>query len=884
MKNTFLLVMVLLPFCLIAADTDKIPVRWVDSVPSTPVGVTFGVPWPRGTFSKGDPVTLANISGQPMPTQNWVLATWPDGSIKWLALAAVVGPECASGLQVIRAPSPAPLTPVRVYHPGIEVFNRVETGAITVDVGDRGTAIMQEIRRSGRTRTGEVNLIVRRERIHNETGRELRETEEFTGLIKKCEIEQSGPVRAVIRLKGVHRLGSGGEEWLPFDLRLIFWAGLDRIDVKHTFIFDGDPSKDFISGLGLRAHVTLEDGPENHFVRVAGEGGTVYCEPVRMLPLQRGIVDERALQFEGRRVEPSPEGGLLPCWGNMQLWQNSPDYALLRKRTSVNQSWIDVSHAHRMPGVMALGTPYGSLALGIRNFWKSYPTALECSGAEGPLAWMTAWLWSPDSPPMDLRHYSDRDTRPTYEAVNPDVINYSSAYGIGRTSEMTIFALPSETTNSAFSAAAASVPVPPQPACTPEWLHHCGAFGDFWTPVDSSTHARAKIEAELSAALDFYKLEVDQRRWYGFWNNGDVMHYYDLVRNQWFYDLGGYAWDNSELQSDQWLWRSFLRTGRGDIFRLAEAMTRHVSEVDSYHIGRWAALGTRHNVMHWGCPCKEPRVSQAPPKRFFYYLTADERTGDLLNEVLTADCTPSTNVPSDGTIVSRVNSDWWSFLGAWLTAWERTGDPQWRDRIVTSIESVLKLPRGLLYNDQAHYDTVTSRFTYWPGAPALTPGGARLVMIFGGCELGMELSQLLNHKNFEKGLEEYARIYAMSEREFKKFAIENPDIANRISLRWPLARLVAWTAQRHNDPVIMRRAWQLLMAGDGFNIGSDINDRPFIVSSVHQPLGNGNIVTPGTWMSTNQCAQWGLNAIALLALGGDSLTDEIAAIKPPQNK
>lgn len=36
--------------------------------------------------------------------------------------------------------------------------------------------------------------------------------------------------------------------------------------------------------------------------------------------------------------------------------------------------------------------------------------------------------------------------------------------------------------------------------------------------------------------------------------------------------------------SDLWLWMSFLRTGRSDIFRMAYAMTRHLSEVDFHHI------------------------------------------------------------------------------------------------------------------------------------------------------------------------------------------------------------------------------------------------------------------------------------------------------------
>ncbi|MCZ9343796.1 Tat pathway signal sequence domain protein, partial [Streptomyces sp. TRM76130] len=84
-----------------------------------------------------------------------------------------------------------------------------------------------------------------------------------------------------------------------------------------------------------------------------------------------------------------------------------------------------------------------------------------------------------------------------------------------------------------------------------------------------------------------YKDQVEQRRWYGFWDYGDIMHTYDTVRHQWRYDVGGYAWDNSELSPDLWLWYAYLRSGRADIFRFAEAMTRHTGEVDVYHLGEW---------------------------------------------------------------------------------------------------------------------------------------------------------------------------------------------------------------------------------------------------------------------------------------------------------
>ena len=41
-----------------------------------------------------------------------------------------------------------------------------------------------------------------------------------------------------------------------------------------------------------------------------------------------------------------------------------------------------------------------------------------------------------------------------------------------------------------------------------------------------------------------YRSQQDQRGWYGF-NYGDVMHTYDFDRHEWRYDIGGFAWDNS---------------------------------------------------------------------------------------------------------------------------------------------------------------------------------------------------------------------------------------------------------------------------------------------------------------------------------------------------
>jgi hypothetical protein len=164
------------------------------------------------------------------------------------------------------------------------------------------------------------------------------------------------------------------------------------------------------------------------------------------------------------------------------------------------------------------------------------------------------------------------------------------------------------------------------------------------------------------------------------------MHSYDPVRHQWRYDVGGYAWDNSELSPDLWLWFAYLRSGRADIFRFAEAMTRHTGEVDVYHLGKYADLGTRHGVQHFADSAKQLRISTAAYRRFYYFLTADERVGDLLHDLIDADKTflvldPIRKIRTEPYTPDRhalsigFGTDWGALAAAWLTEWERGGDP-----------------------------------------------------------------------------------------------------------------------------------------------------------------------------------------------------------------
>ena len=158
------------------------------------------------------------------------------------------------------------------------------------------------------------------------------------------------------------------------------------------------------------------------------------------------------------------------------------------------------------------------------------------------------------------------------------------------------------------------------------------AFGYLALPSEN-TEMEKWLEKQLEDIFAFYKQEIEQRNWYGMFNYGDVMHTYDGIRHTWKYDIGGYAWDNTELVPTLWLWLYFMRTGRADVFRMAEKLSRHASEVDVYHMGKYKGLGSRHNVRHWGCPCKEARIAMAGHHRYYYYLTGDRRLEDIFDEL-----------------------------------------------------------------------------------------------------------------------------------------------------------------------------------------------------------------------------------------------------------
>jgi hypothetical protein len=857
-------------------------VRWLDgNAGKIAQGVTWGTPWPRGKQRESKNFVLRAADDKLLPLQSWPLAFWPDGSLKWTAHALAPTDGASDGpFEVVaqRAPKHAAGMAVKETSTSIEI----DTGKFVCRLPRSGSNIVEAITRGGREalRDGKLVLLLQDRGASTDTAAVRQEN--FESSLEKVTVEQRGAARAVVKLEGKHANGQRG--WLPFTLRLYFYAGSDALRVLHTIVFDGDEAKDFIRGIGLRFSVPLTDALHDRHVRFAGEQNGLFAEAVRGLTgLRRDPGGAaRKAQIDGLAVpsiNPVANNLLqyIPAFGDWTMLQPNANSFTIRKRTADGHAWLDAAFGRRASGLGYVGGPAGGVAFGIRNFWQSHPAQLDVRHAHQELTTVTMWVWAPDATPMDLRFYHDglgQDTHEkqikggleiTYEDYEP---GFGTPMGVARTSELMLWILPSTPARDRLAALADALQEPGVMVPTPQTSVDSGVFGHSFSLPSQSAPEHAQLEQRLDWMFDFYRSQQDQRGWYGFWNYGDVMHTYDFDRHEWRYDIGGFAWDNSELATDLWLWLYFLRSGRADAYRFAEAMTRHTGEVDVHHLGRFAPLGSRHNVMHWGCSAKQLRISTALNRRYFYYLSADERVGDLMREQNEAARTLRTVLatrkipgasdrhvddPNGDFAFLGFGTDWGSLAGAWLTEWERTRDPKMRDRLLASMKSIVAQPKGFFTGGE-RMNLVTGTFDISKD-PKL--GVSHLSAAFGLPEVCAELIELLDVPGFERAWLLYCELYNGSEEQQKAALGES---FGRLNLEQGHARLTAYAAHRKKDAALAARAWKEFTEGrNGYGpkqqFTSERIEGPAVLNPVDEARG----------VSTNSTAQWGLAAIECLA-------------------
>ncbi|KAL1614410.1 hypothetical protein SLS54_009757 [Diplodia seriata] len=772
----------------------------------------------------------------------------------------------------------------------------VSTGAVTATFPKAGhTLISRLVNSAGRTVCTNGHLVLLTQSAIPDdddddddvpaspiTHRKLTSTIASTSTVS----HSTGPIRTTIKITGHHQpLHNNPQDSLPslpFTLLITLHAHspLLRLHLTHTISLDNN----HIRGLALRlaAIPLVPAAPFNHHVRLTTAATTTTAAaadatpPLLLAEAAQGLTglwkDPGAAVREaqvGGRVVAGPEtwGGewrtsssssssssdgqgwlrWVPVWREWRVVQGGPDgSAVVRKRTGRGQGWVGVPPATAAGEAAAGGVAYvgaaglGGVAVGLRWFRERWPTRLDVKAGEddGELA---AWMWSPEGGPMDLRPWRGglgedgydgqlEAMRVTYEDWEEGM---GSARGVARTSELGLLVTRETPGEAELAALTGCVREPPVLVAWAERIRETGALGTYWSPAGEGGRLQQDLDSKLDFLFNFYKGQVEQRKWYGFWDHGDIMHTYDADRHTWRYDVGGYAWDNSELSPDLWLWLYFLRTGRADVCRMAEALTRHTGEVDVYHLGKYKGLGTRHGVQHWSDSCKQARISNALYRRYFYYLSGgDERVGDLMEETLETEKTfltldpyrkvrkdRDTYRPDPTALTISLGTDWSALAAAWFIEWERRG-PKWeeaKNKLLTTIKGIGSLRNGFV-TGQVTYNLLTGEIS----PPAEDPENNGVVKIshlsamFGLFEICSDILDSLEVDmplGFKKTWLDYCYYFnAPAEEQIARFGVS----FGNLQLRQGHSRLTAYASRELDEPSLSSRAWNELFFSDGY--------------------------------------------------------------------
>ncbi len=342
-----------------------IPLRFISNCGS--MGgrpISLGVPLPRGFAFPGTRWVVFSKESKPQGTQTRVLATWPDGSIKWLL---VVFLEVASW----RVTSDLDLRPQ-----GTRFEDRqAENTPLALEVANGPGTVLIE------TGSGRFRVTLDDDRIFADaygsdtswlgpSGCRLLCTDAsgrvWPGRVESLRVEESGPIRIVVAVSG----SLGRRTGLRFSAGLSFYAGSSLVRARITVenpgrarhsggYWDlGDPGSSFLRDLSLELSTSATADRRIEWVEE-----------------ERG----QALSSQGEFLEVYQDSSGGKNWQSRNHINRNGEIPL-RFRGYRVRSTESQRYGLRASPVVGVKWKDKSVSCALEEFWQKFPSAIEVQG------------------------------------------------------------------------------------------------------------------------------------------------------------------------------------------------------------------------------------------------------------------------------------------------------------------------------------------------------------------------------------------------------------------------------------------------------------------------------------------------------------------------
>ena len=377
----------------LAAADIPLTVREPGAAARTPARVTTGIPFARGELADAGTLSVT-ANGRKIPAQFRAHVPWEDGSVRWALMDTQVPVEQGGTAELTVAAdgaNPAPDSPVNVRKDGERAV--VSTGPLEFALSKSSASLFEYIRLNGGER---VDGSGRGAVLTTEDGEEV-----AAGPPEELEIEESGPIRAVVRVRGVFPDVHDG--LLRYTARITAWAGEPQVHVHYWLENHGSRGRPaLVDGADSEPPLTVSEPEWFAFRALAVELGLGLGAPV--MAACEGAEAEDALRVWQTCLRVTDEernpGGPYYTWDDFRYTITSGDNEL--------------ATGARTDGAVELKGPNGRLVVAIREFWQNYDKAIAL--ADGQLRLQ---LWTEEGqwplPGVGRIRYNEMD-----EAVRPE--------------------------------------------------------------------------------------------------------------------------------------------------------------------------------------------------------------------------------------------------------------------------------------------------------------------------------------------------------------------------------------------------------------------------------------------------------------------------------